>query len=244
MARRLFANVSDGPEVLSFLAGLEPCLIGMEACATSHYWARELAKFGHTGTPHARRPMIGKEGDRRVRAAMVLAVTADGHPRLACLSSRETAKALIFTPVWETSEGIPVPITRRQFLTKPGNLVPGSALVSARAMSIGSQKAADSEAMAKGAAEKATAAKDRLDRLAKCEDVAGELGKRENFEKVVMDAGWTRDDIRHAIELNRLCDGRDDLFDAILNEGCKLHHRREKSDRWKVLRKVRAMRGR
>ncbi len=35
-------------EVLSFLAGLEPCLIGMEACATSHYWGRELAKFGHT----------------------------------------------------------------------------------------------------------------------------------------------------------------------------------------------------
>jgi transposase len=35
-------------EVLLFFAGLEPCLIGMEACATSHYWARELAKSGHT----------------------------------------------------------------------------------------------------------------------------------------------------------------------------------------------------
>ena len=35
-------------EVLSFFVGLEPCLIGMEACTTSHYWARELAKFGHT----------------------------------------------------------------------------------------------------------------------------------------------------------------------------------------------------
>ena len=35
-------------EVLSFASGLEPCLIGMEACATSHYWARELAKLGHT----------------------------------------------------------------------------------------------------------------------------------------------------------------------------------------------------
>ena len=35
-------------EVLSFFAGLEPCLIGMEACATSHCWARELAKLGHT----------------------------------------------------------------------------------------------------------------------------------------------------------------------------------------------------
>ena len=54
---------------------------------------------------------------------------------------------------------------------------------------LASQKAADSEAMAKDAAEKATAAKDRLDRLAKGEDVAG-LGKRENFEKALMDAGW------------------------------------------------------
>src|SRR3979411_2869721 len=35
-------------EVLLFFAGLEPCLIGMEDCAAAHYWARELAKFGHT----------------------------------------------------------------------------------------------------------------------------------------------------------------------------------------------------
>ena len=35
-------------EVLSFFAGLSPCLIGMEACATSHHWARELIKLGHT----------------------------------------------------------------------------------------------------------------------------------------------------------------------------------------------------
>jgi transposase len=34
--------------VLSFFTGLKPYLIGMEACATSHYWARELAKFGRT----------------------------------------------------------------------------------------------------------------------------------------------------------------------------------------------------
>src|SRR5437588_5689374 len=40
-------------EVLSFFAGLEPCLIGMEACATSHYWARELTKFGQK--PHGQR---------------------------------------------------------------------------------------------------------------------------------------------------------------------------------------------
>ena len=33
--------------VLSFLSKLKPCLIGMEACATSHYWAREISAFGH-----------------------------------------------------------------------------------------------------------------------------------------------------------------------------------------------------
>jgi transposase len=33
--------------VLDFLCKLDPCLIGMEACATSHYWAREIAALGH-----------------------------------------------------------------------------------------------------------------------------------------------------------------------------------------------------
>ncbi|CDZ64798.1 IS110 family transposase [Neorhizobium galegae] len=35
-------------EVLSFFAELPPCVIAMEACASSHYWARELEKLGHT----------------------------------------------------------------------------------------------------------------------------------------------------------------------------------------------------
>ena len=29
------------------LAQLRPCLIGMEACGSAHYWARELAMVGH-----------------------------------------------------------------------------------------------------------------------------------------------------------------------------------------------------
>jgi len=33
--------------VLKFFGGLSPCLIGMEACASSHYWARELQALGH-----------------------------------------------------------------------------------------------------------------------------------------------------------------------------------------------------
>ena len=34
-------------QVLPFFGRLSPCLVGMEACATSHHWARELEKLGH-----------------------------------------------------------------------------------------------------------------------------------------------------------------------------------------------------
>ncbi len=34
-------------EMLTFFATLEPCLIGMESCASAHYWARQLEALGH-----------------------------------------------------------------------------------------------------------------------------------------------------------------------------------------------------
>ena len=34
-------------EVVGFFAGLPACLVGMEACATAHHWARELQRLGH-----------------------------------------------------------------------------------------------------------------------------------------------------------------------------------------------------
>jgi transposase len=34
-------------QVLGYFAKLPPCLVGMEACATGHYWGRELARLGH-----------------------------------------------------------------------------------------------------------------------------------------------------------------------------------------------------
>ena len=34
-------------QVCGFFAGLGPCLIGMEACGTAHFWARELVALGH-----------------------------------------------------------------------------------------------------------------------------------------------------------------------------------------------------
>jgi transposase len=34
-------------QVHAFFAGLTPCLVGMEACATAHFWARQLRELGH-----------------------------------------------------------------------------------------------------------------------------------------------------------------------------------------------------
>ena len=34
--------------VLAFFKKLPPCLVGIEACATSHHWSRELQALGHT----------------------------------------------------------------------------------------------------------------------------------------------------------------------------------------------------
>jgi transposase len=57
-------------QVLKFFAALPPCLIGMEACATAHYWARELTKLGHeVRLMPARCPFsLGEEQECRARS--------------------------------------------------------------------------------------------------------------------------------------------------------------------------------
>jgi transposase len=34
-------------QMLPFFKKQQPCLVGMEACATSHHWAREIEALGH-----------------------------------------------------------------------------------------------------------------------------------------------------------------------------------------------------
>jgi hypothetical protein len=38
-------------QVLAFFSQLPRCLVGMEACATAHYWARQLRALGLTVAP-------------------------------------------------------------------------------------------------------------------------------------------------------------------------------------------------
>ncbi len=43
----VFRKKLSRPQLLAFLADLPDCIVAMEACATSHYWGREIGKLGH-----------------------------------------------------------------------------------------------------------------------------------------------------------------------------------------------------
>jgi transposase len=44
----VFARKLRRKYVLAFFAKLPPCLVGMEACGSAHYWAREIGKLGRS----------------------------------------------------------------------------------------------------------------------------------------------------------------------------------------------------
>ena len=58
-------------ELLRFFGKLPRCLIGLEACATAHYWGRELAALGHEVRlipPHYVKPYVRRnKSDRAMR---------------------------------------------------------------------------------------------------------------------------------------------------------------------------------
>jgi transposase len=77
--RMVFKRRLSRGKVLSFFANLPPCLVGMEACAGAHYWARELQALGHEVRlmpPQYVKPYVKRnKHDRADAEAMSEAVT-------------------------------------------------------------------------------------------------------------------------------------------------------------------------
>lgn len=46
--KRLFNRKLTRAKVLESFSTFQPCTVGIEACSGAHYWAREIAKLGHT----------------------------------------------------------------------------------------------------------------------------------------------------------------------------------------------------
>ncbi|EFR17813.1 putative transposase, IS110 family [Escherichia coli] len=68
--------------MMTFFSGLSPCLIGIEACGSSHYWARELTRMGHTVRiipPKLVKPYLkGNKNDANDTAAICGAISRPG----------------------------------------------------------------------------------------------------------------------------------------------------------------------
>jgi len=69
-------------QVLLFFANLPVCCIGMEACASSHYWGRELRKLGHDvkliPPQHVKAYLRGNKNDYNDARAIAEAATRPG----------------------------------------------------------------------------------------------------------------------------------------------------------------------
>src|ERR1700688_2156560 len=62
--------------VLTFFQKLSPCLVGIEACASSHHWSRELQALGHMMPPAYVKPYVKRhKNDRADAEAICAAVT-------------------------------------------------------------------------------------------------------------------------------------------------------------------------
>lgn len=84
-------------QVLTYFAKLAPCLIGMEACSSAHYWARQLGALGHEVRllpPAEVKPYVkrGKKSDAADAEAICEAV---GRPRIRSVAVKTAAQQAV-----------------------------------------------------------------------------------------------------------------------------------------------------
>lgn len=80
-------------QMLSYFARQAPCLIGLEACASAHYWARALGQLGHTVKlipPQFVKPYVkSQKNDANDAEAICEAV---GRPNMRFVAVKSTAQ--------------------------------------------------------------------------------------------------------------------------------------------------------
>lgn len=79
-------------KMLEFFSQIEPCRVGMEACGSAHYWARELKALGHEALlmpPAYTKPYVKRgKNDAADAEAICEAVSRPG-----CASCRSRAQS-------------------------------------------------------------------------------------------------------------------------------------------------------
>src|SRR5919198_942191 len=86
------------PKMLEFFAQIEPCRVGMEACGSAHYWARELGKLGHNVVlmpPAYTKPYVKRGKNDAVDAGAICEAMSRPSMRFVPVKSAENQAALM-----------------------------------------------------------------------------------------------------------------------------------------------------
>ena len=85
-------------QVLPFFTKLSRCLVGLEACATAHHWAREIVKLGHEVRlmpPHYVKPYVKRNKNDAADAAAICEAVTRPTMRFVAVKSAEQQSVLM-----------------------------------------------------------------------------------------------------------------------------------------------------
>ena len=84
--------------VLAFFEKLPPCLVGIEACASSHHWSRELQTLGHTVRlmpPAYVKPYVKRNKNDAADAEAICEAVTRGNMRFVATKTPEQQSGLV-----------------------------------------------------------------------------------------------------------------------------------------------------
>jgi transposase len=87
--------------VVAFLEKLSPCLIGIEACASSHYWSRELQALGHSVRlmpPAYVKPYVKRQKNDMADAEAICEAVTRTNMRFVPIKTTEQQSVLMLVP--------------------------------------------------------------------------------------------------------------------------------------------------
>ena len=85
-------------QLLGFFAKQPPCLVGMEACATAHHWAREIGALGHEVRlmpPHYVKPYVKRNKNDAADAEAICEAVTRPTMRFVAVKSTEQQGVLM-----------------------------------------------------------------------------------------------------------------------------------------------------
>ena len=100
MGRAVFRKTLRRGQVLEFFSRLPRCVVAMEACGGSHYWAREIGKFGHEVrliAPAYVKPFVKRQKNDAADAEAICEAAQRPNMRFVAVKSEATqASATVF----------------------------------------------------------------------------------------------------------------------------------------------------